>query len=532
MSENNQTPPKPTFEHEEAMQRTSKDVEQEQVDRTPSSLAPGSEYRKKVERRLVMKLDMKMSLLVVIYILNYIDRSNAAAARMPPDGAMLTSDRLSGFQSDLGIDDTGFATVISILFAGFILFQVPSNIIMNRIGRPSIYLPACMAVWGLISLLTGIVTTFAGAVACRFFIGLVEAAFSPGSFFLLSRWYTKKELSLRIAIFYCGNLISNAFGSLIAAGILANMEGVLGHRAWRWLFFIEGAITIAIAAVSPFILPDFPHNTTRHLTEEEVKVAQLRMLEDAGEVDEDSSEEKWYHGAKLAFTDWKLYILALAQITIIMGTSFSTYFPSLTKTLGYDNTKTLLLAAPPWIFCCFVALANTWHSDRVGERYWHFAWPLMVGIVGFIIAMATEPTNIGARYTSLFFMTTSYAGYIITFTWMSSSFPRPPAKRAVVISFVNGISQLGAIAGSYIWPSSYGPSFRISFGITTAMYTVGILCNYIFRQCLVAENKKLAAGEREAFENHADLSANANRLEQIGGHADPTKLREGFRYML
>ncbi|CAK7202227.1 hypothetical protein SEUCBS139899_004949 [Sporothrix eucalyptigena] len=487
-----------------------------------NSLAPGSAYRIKTERSLVRKLDAKMFLLVIIYILNYIDRSNASAAR------------LQGFQSDLNLTDTDFATVTSILFAGFILFQVPSNMIMNRIGRPSIYLPSCMIAWGLISTLTGVVNNYSGAVACRFFIGLIEAAFSPGSFFLLSAWYTKKELSLRVAIFYCGNLISNAFGSLMAAGILARMEGVLGHRAWRWLFFIEGAITMAVAIIAIFILPDFPHNTTRHFSVDEMRVAQLRMREDTGEVDVDSSEEKWYHGAKLAFSDWKMYLLAISQTAMIAGTSFSTYFPSLTKTLGYGTTQTLLLSAPPWIFSCIVALANTWHADRVGERYMHHAWPLALGIVGFIMALATKPTDIGARYTSLFFMTASYAGYIIMFPWMAASFPRPPAKRAVVLSFVNAASQLGAIAGSYMWPSSYGPSFRKSFGITTAMYGLTIILNFVFRQTLVAANKKLASGEAVAFEDHSDLAKLDKQLDSVAGpsagHVEIAK-RE-FRYML
>ncbi|GFZ49508.1 hypothetical protein JCM24511_07628 [Saitozyma sp. JCM 24511] len=479
----------------------------------PDHLAPGSAYRNKVERRLKAKLDAKMFLLVIIYILNYIDRSNAAAAR------------LQGFQTDLGINDTQFATVISILFAGFIFFQVPSNMILNWIGRPSIYLPACMFLWGLVSTLTGVVNSFSGAVVCRFWIGFIEAAFSPGVFFLLSKWYTRKELALR-----CGNLISNAFGSLIAAGVLANMNGLLGHAAWRWLFFIEGAITMFVAAISPFILPDFPHNTKRHFTDEEVKVAQLRMLEDAGEVDIDSADEKWYHGAKLAFTDWKLYILAASQTCCIAGTSFSTYFPSLTKTLGFDNTKTLLMSAPPWVFACIVALANTWHSDRSNERYFHMAWPLGLGIIGFIMAIATEPTNVGARYTSLFFMTSSYAGYILTFSWMASSFPRPPAKRAVVISFVNAISQLGSVGGSYVWPSSYGPSFRRSFIFVAVMYAAVIILNFTFRMALVRENKKLAAGEVE-LETHRDLAENAARLENVT-ISDARDLKKGFRYML
>lgn len=123
--------------------------------------------------------------------------------------------------------------------------------LLNYIGKPSIYLPCCMIVWGMISTLTGITTkcvsslsalenvlmvsySFVGALLTRFFLGFVEAAFFPGSLFLLSKWYTRKELGLRTALLSCGSLISNAFGSLIASGILDGMEGKLGHSAWRY----------------------------------------------------------------------------------------------------------------------------------------------------------------------------------------------------------------------------------------------------------------------------------------------------------
>lgn len=118
--------------------------------------------------------------------------------------------------------------------------QVPSNMIINRIQRPSVYIGCVMLVWGLISTLSGIAHNFAGMVLIRFFIGFVEAAFLPGALLILSKWYTRRELTLRNAILFCGNLISNAFSSLVGAAVLSNMEGVLGYRAWRWLYFIEG----------------------------------------------------------------------------------------------------------------------------------------------------------------------------------------------------------------------------------------------------------------------------------------------------
>jgi MFS family permease len=118
--------------------------------------------------------------------------------------------------------------------------QVPSNMVINLIPRPSLYIAVVMLIWGMISTLSGNVTNFAGMVAIRFFIGFVEAAFLPGALLILSKWYTRRELTLRNAILFCGNLISNAFSSLVGAAVLGNMEGTLGHRAWRWLYWIEG----------------------------------------------------------------------------------------------------------------------------------------------------------------------------------------------------------------------------------------------------------------------------------------------------
>ncbi|WWC72678.1 uncharacterized protein I206_106642 [Kwoniella pini CBS 10737] len=471
-------------------------------------LAFGTERRKRVERKLKLKLDGRFSILVIIY----------------------TAARLKGFEQDLNLTDTEFQTLLSILYVGYILFQVPSNMLLNRIGRPSLYLPAAMVIWGMISVLTGITKNFVSALLTRFFLGIIEAAFLPGALFILSKWYRKDELSLRYTILYCGNLISNAFGSLIAAGVLANMDGKLGHAAWRWLFYIEGALTMFFALVAIPMLPDFPHNTKRGFTEEERQVAQLRMLEDVGELDQDSREEKWYTGFVLAMSDWKIYILMLSLTACVTGLSFNIYFPTLTKTLGYGTTETLLLAAPPWVFACLLALLNSWHSDRTQEKFWHSTWPLLMGIMGFIISMATKPTNKAARYVALFFQAGSYAGYIIMYTWMSSSFPRPPAKRAVALAFMNALSQTGNIAGSYVWPAKYGPTYVKSYGVVLAMFVTTILLNLWFRSILVAANRRLAEGER-AFGEHNDTVEQAAKLESTTVR-DAKQMQKGFRFLI
>lgn len=182
-------------------------------------------HRAKVEKTLKRKLDARCSLFVLIYIMNYLDRNNIAAAR------------LKGLQRDLDMNYQQYATCLSILYVGYILMQVPSNILINTIQRPSLYISMVMLLWGLISTLSGVAHNFGGMVAIRFFLGFVEAAFLPGALMILSKWYTRRELTMRNAILFCGNLISNAFSALIAAGVLSNMEGVLGHAAWRWLFW-------------------------------------------------------------------------------------------------------------------------------------------------------------------------------------------------------------------------------------------------------------------------------------------------------
>lgn len=118
--------------------------------------------------------------------------------------------------------------------------QVPSNMLLNYIGKPSWYLGFWTVIWGLVSAVTSQVTGYGSIVACRFVLGLVEAPFFPGVLFYLSKWYTKKELNLRMSIFYSGSLISGAFGSLIAAGILDGLDHTMGMRAWQWLYIIEG----------------------------------------------------------------------------------------------------------------------------------------------------------------------------------------------------------------------------------------------------------------------------------------------------
>ncbi|KAE8147460.1 MFS general substrate transporter [Aspergillus avenaceus] len=441
------------------------------------------EERERAEKALVRKIDLRLlPMLIIMYILNYLDRNNIASAR------------LAGLPEDLGLQGQQYATCVSILFVGYLLMQIPSNMLLNKIGKPAVYLPTSMMAWGIISTCTAAAQNYAGLVVIRFLLGFVEAAYFPGCLYFLSAWYTRKELGFRTAALYAGSLLSGAFSGLIAAGITDNMEGKGGLRAWRWLFIIEGAITIAVAFSSIFILPNFPR-TTSWLSEEEKELAAWRLEEDIGEDDwVDSKQQSFRYGAKLAFTDIKTYLLIFLILGIVSSASVTNFFPTVVETLHYGKIKTLCLTAPPYCAAVFSAFANAWHSDRTGERYFHITLPLYLAIAAFILAAAAK--SVAPRYVAMMLMVPSfYASYVVALGWISATLPRPASKRAAAIAFINCVSNASSIYAAYMYPDKDAPQFIPAMSVNAGTALMAIIAATILRIVLVRLNKKLDRGE-------------------------------------
>ena len=210
-----------------------------------------------------------------------------------------------------------------------------------------------------------------------------------------------------MAIFYCGSLLSGAFGNLIAAGILSGLAGERGLAAWQWLYIIEGTITMFIGLLIMVILPDFP-DTWKALSPEMKHVANRRLAIDAAEADVDEKGGmSQLRGIKLALTDPKTYLLALAYHGITGAAGFQNFYPTLTAVLGYDHTVSLLLVAPPYIFMVFWSAGHSFASDKAGNRFWFFMYPIPIVIVGCLVFMFTE--SFGGRYFSLFLLNFVFA---------------------------------------------------------------------------------------------------------------------------
>ncbi|KAA1470620.1 MFS general substrate transporter [Dentipellis sp. KUC8613] len=475
------------------------------------------EQRAEAEKKLVRKLDTRlMPTIIIIFIMNFVDRGAVAAAR------------LTGMEEDLHLTDIQYNAILAVLYATYCPFQAPSNMLLNYITRPAWYISGCLIIWGLVSTLTGATHNFAGMLACRIFIGIPEAVFYPGAVYLLSRWYTRKELGFRSVILYGGPLISNAIGGLMAAGILGTMEGKRGIRAWRWLFYIEGCITIFLGVLAIWLLPDYPHNT-RWMTPAERRLAQVRLAEDAGEADEDTAGESPWYGFVLAIKDPKTILFALMSCSQLLGLSFVTFFPTLTSTLGFGSTISLLLQAPPWVFATIIACFNAWDADRTGERFFHISIWLWGVIIANIIAISTM--SIAGRYVSMFLMAAGYGGFALTLVWVSNAIPRPPAKRSAAMGIVNGFGNIGNLIGSFTWKAEWGPDYHQSMFIGIASLLFSTALAFTIRTTLIRANKKLDKAELNVLDDaERQRIEDAARLEGIT-FEEALERKKGFRYL-
>ncbi|KAK0387862.1 hypothetical protein NLU13_4107 [Sarocladium strictum] len=434
------------------------------------------------EIRLVRKLDWCiMPLLMFMYFLNYVDRNAIAQAR------------LNGLEDDLGMSGTDFNTAVSILFVGYVLMQVPSNMLITKV-KPGPYMSAWMLVWAVVSACAALVKSFGGLVAVRFFLGITEAPFYPGATYLLSTFYTRREVAARIALLYCAQILATGLSGLIAAGVFAGMDGMRGIAGWRWLFIVEGAVTGVVALIGFVFLPNTPL-TTWWLTDREKELANSRMEKDKV-ADADDRPASAMDGLKQACRDKRTWMFCLMQNFHLSACSFNSFFPTVIKTLGFNTTITLLMTCPPFIFAGAAGIAFGWSSGRLHERTWHITAGLSIAIVGFALAAAT--LNTAARYVACFiFAMGAYSVNSVIIGWASSTLSQTKEKKAVVLAMTNVGGQIGYIYGAYLWLEFDKPRYGIGFGTSAGFALLSLACAWIIRGMLIKENRKIRASTSE-----------------------------------
>lgn len=254
------------------------------------------------ERKLLMKIDSRViPWLCIMYLLAFLDRVNIANANV------------FGLSDELHLDGTLYNNALVVFFVPYILFEIPSNILVKRF-RPHVWLSINMGGFGLVTLAQGFVTSYGGLVRTRFFLGVFESVMFPASFYLIGMWYKRSEAQKRYSFFFSSTTLAGAFGGLIAAGI-GKMAGARGYAGWRWIFIIEGALTVFVSFFFYFLLPDFPEEA-KWLTEEERQFVTARLRVDQG----NSAVEKkiTLRDVGRVFKDYKVIVAGFMYFGLIV----------------------------------------------------------------------------------------------------------------------------------------------------------------------------------------------------------------------
>ncbi|KAM5354770.1 hypothetical protein ACJ41O_001416 [Fusarium nematophilum] len=409
------------------------------------------------EIALVKKLDrFIIPILWFMYLFNYLDRN------------AIVNARLNGLEEDLGLEGTQYNTCVSILFVGYISGQIPSNMILNRV-RPSIYMSFFCMAWSIVSLLTFLAKDYGSMIALRFLLGVTEAPFYPGALYIISMFYTRKEMAVRLAIFYTGNMFASSFSGLIAAGIFAGLDQVRGLAGWQWLFIIQGALSIVTALTAFFFLPDHPL-TTRWLSEEQRQLAHNRIFTDTTDAREGTSV---WTGLREAVVDWRTWALCLMYNFHLSSTGFQNFLPTVMKTLGYSRTITLVLTCPPYLLAASVGILIAWTSGRWNERTWHVTICKSIVMVGFIIPAAT--TNLGARMFGIFlFVGFSFGINNLLLAWTAATLGQTNEKKAVSLAMCNTLGNLASVYTPYLWPAKDEPRYLTAWMASMA-WSIGVV---------------------------------------------------------
>ncbi|KJK73509.1 hypothetical protein H634G_11244 [Metarhizium anisopliae BRIP 53293] len=412
-----------------------------------------------LEKRILRKVDMRLiPMLSVMLDAHCVDSLSCGANNVG------LYQKTSTETKSLHMSSSDYSLAVSVFFIGYFLLEVPSNMILNR-TRPSIYLPCLMIVWGCLVIAYVGVNKKEHLFGLRFCLGLLEAGYFPGVLLFMSNWYKKSELARRFSIFYCASLVSGAVGGLIAGLITDNMQNRDGLPAWKWLFLIEGCLTVGFAIIAIFILPDFPA-TTRWLTAEEREYAISRLENDhnstqAGNL---SHLQSFLHAVR----DWRTWMFVLCQSLCTCAGTITYFIPTLMAALEYKGHGIQYMTIPIYMVALVIVLVCSFSSDLLNERPKHIMTMSGMAAVALIITATVE--NNKARYTFLAFGASGiWCCSTLTLSYLSNTICRPAEKRAVAIGLVNALANLSSVYGSYIWPSNSAPRYIAGFSVSISL---------------------------------------------------------------
>ncbi|KAH8810763.1 high-affinity nicotinic acid transporter-like protein [Xylogone sp. PMI_703] len=391
-----------------------------------------------LEKKLVRKLDMYIiPVYMIIYIFSFLDRSNIGNANV------------AGMSKAIHLKGTEFNVAVSIFYVTYIVFEIPLVVAFKLVG-PRKMVSILMCSWSLVTAFSGFEKSYGALVTCRLLLGVCESALFPALHLYVSMFWKREELAKRAGMIMVSLALSGAFGGLFAYGVL-QMDGVSGVAGWRWLFYIEGAISFALGIAAYWLLPDSPE-TAYFLTKEEKELGRARLMSRG------NYEEFNWADVIEALTSPMCYLSGFIQLctnTYIYG--ISTFLPTIINSIGYGSLQTQYLTIPVYVLGAISSFAIAYLSDRYQRRSPFMLFFGLFTLTGYSILLGS--TTPGVLYFACFMVT--FGGYVLlglNIVWINGN-TTPHYKRATAIAMNQTIGNMGGIIAGQIYLARESPRY-------------------------------------------------------------------------
>ncbi|AZY48918.1 MFS transporter [Bordetella avium] len=381
--------------------------------------------------------------LLLCYVFAYLDRVNIGFAKLQ-------------MQTDIGLSDAAYGLGAGIFFLGYVLFEVPSNLLLNRIGARRT-ISRIMVLWGLTSAAMLFARDEYSFYALRFLLGVFEAGFAPGMIFYLTYWYSQSRMAGVMAVVMLAGPIGGMFGGPVSTWIMSAFNGDHGLAGWQWMFLLEGLPCVALGVIAYFTMTDRPEQA-KWLSQEEKALL-------ASDLARRSAAPQHF---RAVLRNPTVYRLALTYFCLICGIyAVSFWLPTLLKIAGITDLRAIgWYSAPPYLVAMFAMILVARSSDRRKERRWHTVVPAL--FAGLALCVATVLST--DFWPSLIAITLATALMWASYTvfWAIPSQVLSGEAAAGGIALINSIGLLGG----FLSPSLIGWSQKMTGSLSSGLYLI------------------------------------------------------------
>ncbi|SAK75646.1 major facilitator transporter [Caballeronia arationis] len=388
---------------------------------------PDAEETKRTYSKVFWRI---VPFLMLCYVVAYLDRVNVGFAKLQ-------------MSQDLAFSETVFGLGAGIFFLGYFLFELPSNMLMHKIGA-RIWIARIMITWGLLSAAFVFVKTPTQFYVLRFLLGLAEAGFYPGVILYLTYWFPSHRRAKIVAVFMSAIPVSGIFGNPLSGWIMQSFAGHKGFAGWQWMFLIE-AIPAVLVGIATILYLDNNIRSAKWLTERE-----KRLLEDEIAAQPQHAGDGKKHSLRAVFADKRMWWMSLIYFAFVTGQYGLTFWmPTFIKSTGVSGAFNIgLLSAIPFLVAIVVMNVLGHSADKHRERRWHLIVPALAAAVGFSIAASFA----GNTVVSIIALSLAAAG-VLTCAPLFWSLPTAfmsGAAAAAGIAIINSIGNLAGFASPYM----------------------------------------------------------------------------------